>query len=113
MIRKTLTAAAMLVAASSAHSEEIYLQQEAICNTNPLAILTFLSSMKLKPIMGGGGKTLSKSKDKEDVATVLFVNDENKLAIMQYYHDRVCLVGVIGDVITDEEELRDFTRMDK
>ena len=43
---------------------------------------------------------------------VLFVNNDNKLAIMQYYHDRVCLIGVIDGVIYDENELRDFTRMD-
>ena len=112
MIRNMFIAAILFLSAS-AYSKEMYLKQEAICNDNPLAILTFLTSMKLQPLMGGGGKTLSESDNYEDVATVLFVNDENKLAIMQYYHDRICLVGVIGNIIYDEKELREFTRMDK
>ena len=109
MIKNILIAGALLVS-SVAHSEETYLKQDAICNDNPIATLTLLTSMNLQPFIGGGGKTLSE--DKEDVATVLFVNDKNKLAIMQYYHDKVCLVGVIDEIIYDESELRDFTRMD-
>ena len=111
MLRNALMASALLIS-SAAHSEEMYMKQEAICNNNAIATLTLLTSMNLQPFIGGGGKTLSKTNDTEDVATVLFVNDDNKLAIMQYYHDRVCLVGVIDGVIYDENELRDFTRMD-
>ena len=92
-------------------AKEMWLKQEVICNDNPIAILTFLVSQNLEPLLGGGGLSLDKSK--EDVATVLFINHEdNKLAVMQYFHDRICLVAVIGKVIYDEQELRDFTRMD-
>ena len=112
MIRNILIAITLLFS-FNVQAEEMYLKQEVICNNNPLATLTLLSSMNLQPFLGGGGKTLSQTNDNEDVATVLFINDEDKLAIMQYYHDRVCLVGVANDIIYDENELREFTRIDK
>ena len=112
MIRNILFAGTLLLS-SAAHSEEMYLKQEVICNDNPLATLTLLTSMRLQPFIGGGGKTFSQTQDTEDVATVIFINDDNKLAIMQYYHDRVCLIGVASDIIFDDKELREFTRIDR
>ena len=92
-------------------AKETWLKQDVICNDNPISILTFLVSQNLEPYLGGGGVSLDKSK--EDVATILFINNkENSMAVMQYYHDRICLVAVIGEIVYDEQELRDFTRMD-
>ena len=108
-IRKVLLALALVI--TPVQAEEMWLKQEVICNDNPIAILTFLVSQNLEPYLGGGGLSLDKSK--EDVATVMFINnDKNSMAIMQYYHDRICLIAVIGEIVYDEQELRDFTRMD-
>lgn len=100
-----------LLVITPVQAKEMWLKQDVICNDNPISILTFLVSQNLEPYIGGGGLSLDASK--EQVATVLFINNkENSMAIMQYYHDRICLVGVIGEIIYDEQELRDFTRMD-
>ena len=110
MFIRSLILTALLVV-TPVQAKEQWLKQDVICNDNPISILTFLVSQNLEPFLGGGGLSLDKSK--EDVATVIFINnDENSMAIMQYYHDRICLVAVIGEIIYDEQELRSFTRMD-
>ena len=110
MFIRSLILTALLVV-TPVQAKEQWLEQDVICNDNPIAILTFLVSQNLEPFLGGGGLSLDKSK--EDVATVIFINnDENSMAIMQYYHDRICLVAVIGEIVYDEQELRAFTRMD-
>jgi|SRR5210317_1201726 len=110
MIVATLAFITLLVV-TPVQAKEMWLKQDVICNDNPISILTFLVSQNLQPYLGGGGLSLDKSK--EDLATVIFINnEENSMAIMQYYHDRICLVAVIGEIIYDEKELRDFTRMD-
>ena len=94
-----------LLMVTTVQAEERWESVDAICNTSGESIHKFYRDEGLVPLVAESGYAPSNGDMTTPVVHYLMYNGEDGIAIIRYYHDRACLLGVLNDLDWDPKTL--------
>lgn len=111
LFRDKIFLAALFVFLSSAYVAVYALEgrwekQNIVCNPNENEMREFFKLEGLLPLMAGIGHTLNTDLTRDEkVVTYILQDPDGKIAIIQYFENRACMIAVADNVTTDGERL--------